>query len=122
MDRGANSHGMTFGDRPGGLTARAGWMFEREAAPAARPEPVSYVFVDGREVTGATVTLFQSLLDTERLEQASLGRYLDLLCSRAALGYGLKVDVGEPDAPIGERCRRAFESLLEVGWLRPRLR
>jgi len=47
-----------------------------------------------------------------------LGRFLDLVYSRAALTFSIALDVGDPRASVEARCRVALSSLVQHGWLR----
>ncbi|MBI3932898.1 MAG: hypothetical protein HY317_05740 [Acidobacteria bacterium] len=82
--------------------------------------PRRFVFIDGREVEAdSPVALLEALRGSEHLPPATLDRYLDLLHSRGALGFGLRLDVGAPGEAIEARCHRALGSLIAFGWVRP---
>jgi len=82
-----------------------------------------FSYLDGREVEAdSAVTLFDRLRQTEYVPPASVDRYLDLIRSRASLGFGIRVDVGETGEELEARCRRALASLLNHGWIRRRPR
>jgi hypothetical protein len=75
--------------------------------------------MDGREILACSpVEVFERLRDREHVPPAELGRYLDLLRSRGAIGFGVDLDVGLPDQGIERRCERAMASLMNHGWLR----
>jgi hypothetical protein len=77
------------------------------------------VFVDGREVAAQSPASFlEALRQGAPSAPADLGRYLDLLRSRGALGFGVALDVGRSDEQIGERCLHALSSLVSHGWVR----
>jgi hypothetical protein len=83
--------------------------------------PRTFTFHDGREVTASSpVHLFEKLKQQEYLPPAELGRYLDLLRSRAALAFGIDLDVGGHDLDIVARCQQALASLVAHGWVRLR--
>ena len=118
------SQEMTFGEQPGGLTARAGWVWDPETTGPAPAEVAGgllrYSFVDGRNVEAdSPLALFEALRNSEGLTHVPLGRYLDRVRGRGALGFGLLLDVGGPHEALEARCQRALLSLLEHGWLRP---
>ncbi len=78
-----------------------------------------FAFLDGRMVDAdSPAALFERLRQQEQVPPATLGRYLDLLQSRASLGFGIRVDVGERTEDIDARCRKALVSLVNHGWLR----
>lgn len=78
-------------------------------------------FQDGRWVDASTaVDFFEGLRRSERVPPTDLHRYLDLLKNRAAIIYGVYIDVGGPWLGIEDRCRKAMLSLLRAGWVRPR--
>jgi hypothetical protein len=77
------------------------------------------VFIDGREVAAQSPTsFFEALRQSEPNAPPDLGRYLDLLRSRGAIGFGVSFDVGRAEAAIGDRCLRALASLIRHGWVR----
>lgn len=67
---------------------------------------------------GAAVDMIEDLRRSELEGPAELNRYLDLLRSRAALLFGVDLDVGSPEAGTLERCCRTVSSLLRHGWAR----
>ena len=82
-----------------------------------------FVFIDGREVAAdSPASFFEALRHGEPNAPLDLGRYLDLLRSRGAIGFGVDLDVGAPGAAIGDRCTRALLSLMSHGWVRCRRR
>ncbi len=82
-----------------------------------------FSYLDGREVEAdSPMALFDRLRQTEYIPPATLDRYLDLIRSRASLGFGLQVDVGETGEELETRCRRALASLVNHGWIRRRPR
>jgi len=82
---------------------------------------LSFVYVDGREIEAASpLGVMQALRAGERGAPSDLGRFLDVLSTRAALRYHIAIDVGEPLEAIDARCRRALASLVKLGWLRVR--
>ena len=83
------------------------------------PQSRRFVFLDGREVEAASpLGFFEALRRTERIPPADLGRFLDLIYSRAALTFSIALDVGDPRASLDARCRAALASLVQHGWLR----
>lgn len=77
-------------------------------------------FRDGRWVDASTaVEFFDRLRRTEREPPQDLHRYLDLIKNRAAIIFGVYLDVGGPWLGIEDRCRKAMLSLLQAGWVRP---
>jgi hypothetical protein len=79
----------------------------------------AFRYIDGREVMAdSPVAFFERLMEGEYRPPESLDRYLDLIRSRAARGFGIQIDAGEPGQELGERCRRALASLLDQGWVR----
>jgi hypothetical protein len=79
-----------------------------------------FSFFDGRIVEAdSPVVLFESLRLGEHVPAVNLDRYLDLIRSRGALGYGIQFDVGERGQDMTQRCARALASLISAGWVRP---
>ncbi|HET7747199.1 MAG TPA: hypothetical protein VFM29_07845 [Vicinamibacteria bacterium] len=77
-------------------------------------------FRDGRWVEAASaLEFFDALRRTERVPPGDIHRYLDLLKSRAAIIFGVYLDVGGPWLSLEERCRKGMLSLLHAGWVRP---
>jgi hypothetical protein len=80
---------------------------------------LSFVYVDGSEIQASSpVGVFEALRAAERGAPSDLGRFLDVLSTRAGLRYHITIDVGEPLEAIDLRCRRALASLVKLGWLR----
>ncbi|PYQ50130.1 MAG: hypothetical protein DMF78_16535 [Acidobacteria bacterium] len=80
---------------------------------------LSFVYVDGREIRASSpLGVMEALRAGERGAPSDLGRFLDVLSTRAALRYHITIDVGEPLEAIDPRCRRALASLVKLGWLR----
>lgn len=78
-----------------------------------------FVYIDGREVQGSSPReVLESLRAGETAQPADLGRFLDLIYTRAALTFSISIDVGDPRANIDARCRAALASLIQHGWLR----
>jgi hypothetical protein len=80
---------------------------------------LTFVYLDGREIQGATPReVLEALRDKETAPPDDLGRFLDLIYSRAALTFSIALDVGDPRASLDVRCRAALASLVQHGWLR----
>ena len=80
---------------------------------------LTFVYLDGREIRGATPReVLEALRDGESAPPGDLGRFLDLVYTRAALTFSIALDVGDPRASLDVRCRVALTSLLQHGWLR----
>ncbi len=80
---------------------------------------LSFEYVDGREVHASSpVGVFEALRAAEPGAPSDLGRFVDVLSTRAGLRYHIGIDVGEPLEAIDLRCRRALASLVKLGWLR----
>jgi hypothetical protein len=80
---------------------------------------LTFVYLDGREIQGATPReVLEALRDAESAPPDDLGRFLDLVYSRAALTFSIALDVGDPRASVDVRCRVALTSLVQHGWLR----
>jgi hypothetical protein len=80
---------------------------------------LSFVYVDGSEIQASSPAgVFEALRAAEPGAPSSLGRFLDVLSTRAGLRYHITIDVGEPLEAIELRCRRALASLVKLGWLR----
>ena len=80
---------------------------------------LSFVYVDGREIEASSPTgVVEALRVGERGAPSDLGRFLDVLATRAALRYHITIDVGGPLEATDARCRRALASLVKLGWLR----
>jgi len=78
-----------------------------------------FAYFDGREVDAdSAASLIEGLRRLEPSPPQDLDRYLDLVRSRAALGFGIVVDVGQRGDGLEARCRRAVASLVNLGWLR----
>lgn len=101
------------------LTIHAGWLDPR-GVPAARaaggageirPAPLD---IDD----AVAVDFFADLRENEWDPPADLGRYLDLLHSRAQLIFRVDLDVGFAGESVIRRCRRALRSLMKRGWVR----
>jgi hypothetical protein len=79
----------------------------------------SFVYVDGREIEASSPAgVIEALRAAERGAPSDLGRFLDVLATRAALRYHITIDVGGPLEATDARCRRALASLVKLGWLR----
>lgn len=75
--------------------------------------------LDGQQIDAdSAVGMFEQLRAGEYLPPEDLGRYLDLLRSRACLAFGVDLDVGSAAMPLRQRCWRALISLVDSGWLR----
>ena len=80
---------------------------------------LTFAYVDGREIQGATPReVLEALRAGESAAPSDLGRFLDLIYSRAALTFSIALDVGDPRASVDVRCRVALASLIQHGWLR----
>jgi hypothetical protein len=80
---------------------------------------LTFVYLDGREIQGATPReVLEALRAGESASPSDLGRFLDLIYSRAALTFSIALDVGDPRASLDARCRAALASLVQHGWLR----
>jgi hypothetical protein len=80
---------------------------------------LSFVYVDGSQIQASTpVGVFEILRAAEPGAPSNLGRFLDVLSTRAGLRYQITIDVGGPLEAIDVRCRRALASLVKLGWLR----
>jgi hypothetical protein len=80
---------------------------------------LTFVYLDGREIRGSSPReVLQALRDGESAAPGDLGRFLDLIYSRAALTFSIALDVGDPRASVDARCRAALSSLVQHGWLR----
>ena len=80
---------------------------------------LSFVYVDGREIAASSPAgVVEALRAGERGAPSDLGRFLDVLATRAALRYHITIDVGGPLEATDARCRRALASLVKLGWLR----
>ena len=80
---------------------------------------LTFVYLDGREIQGATPReVLEALRAGESASPSDLGRFLDLVYSRAALTFSIALDVGDPRASLDARCRAALASLVQHGWLR----
>jgi hypothetical protein len=80
---------------------------------------LTFVYIDGREIQGSsTREVLESLRGGEAAPPADLGRFLDLIYTRAALTFSISIDVGDPRANVDARCRVALVSLIQHGWLR----
>jgi hypothetical protein len=80
---------------------------------------LTFVYLDGREIQGATPReVLEALRAGEPASPSDLGRFLDLVYSRAALTFSIALDVGDPRASVDARCRVALSSLVQHGWLR----
>jgi len=80
---------------------------------------LTFVYIDGREIQGSSPReVLESLRGGEATPPADLGRFLDLIYTRAALTFSISIDVGDPQANIDTRCRVALASLIQHGWLR----
>jgi hypothetical protein len=100
------------------LTVHAGWLDPR-VIPASRAASKSETTAAPLDVDDAVaVDFFMDLRDNEWDPPADLGRYLDLLRSRAMLIFGADIDVGFAGESVIRRCRRALRSLMLRGWVR----
>ena len=80
---------------------------------------LTFVYLDGREIQGATPReVLEALRAGESASPSDLGRFLDLIYSRAALTFSIALDVGDARASVDVRCRLALASLIQHGWLR----
>ena len=80
---------------------------------------LTFVYLDGREIQGASPReVLEALRAGEAASPGDLGRFLDLVYSRAALTFSIALDVGDPRADLDTRCRVALASLVQHGWLR----
>ena len=80
---------------------------------------LTFVYLDGREIRGATPReVLEALRAGESASPSDLGRFLDLIYTRAALTFSIALDVGDPGASLDVRCRAALTSLIQHGWLR----
>jgi|KBSSwiStaDraftv2_1062776.scaffolds.fasta_scaffold3598544_1 hypothetical protein len=80
---------------------------------------LTFVYLDGREIQGVTPReVLEALRAGEPGSASDLGRFLDLIYSRAALTFSIALDVGDPRASLDARCRAALASLVQHGWLR----
>jgi hypothetical protein len=78
-----------------------------------------FTWITGQQIEADSATsFFEALRQTETVPPPDLGRYLDLIRSRGALGFGVELDVGVPGTDIRTRCRRALASLMRHGWVR----
>ena len=83
------------------------------------PRTRRFVFVDGREVDAASaVGFFEALRLTDASAATDLDRYLAVLRTRAALFYGVDLDVGSPGLDLATRCQTALSALMSHGWVR----
>jgi hypothetical protein len=79
---------------------------------------LSFVYVDGTLIQASSaVGVFEVLRAAEAGAPSDLGRFLDVLSTRAGLHH-IAIDVGGPLEAIDLRCRRALASLVKLGWLR----
>ncbi len=77
-------------------------------------------FLDGRIVSASSpLVFFESLRLEESMATPDLDSYLEIIRSRGDLGFGLDLDVGRRGELLGDRCARAFASLIAAGWVRP---
>ncbi len=75
-------------------------------------------FMDGRLIQAPTaLSFFDRLRRSEIVPPPDVGRYLDLLRSRALIGLGVNLDVGTTGVNLEQRCRRALQSLARRGWV-----
>jgi hypothetical protein len=80
---------------------------------------LTFVYLDGREIRGCSPReVMEALRAGESAPPGDLGRFLDLVYSRAALTFSIALDVGDPRASLDARCRVALSSLVQHGWLR----
>jgi hypothetical protein len=80
---------------------------------------LTFVYLDGREIEGSSPReVIEALRAGESSAPEDLGRFLDLVYSRAALTFSIALDVGDARANIDARCRAALASLIQHGWLR----
>jgi hypothetical protein len=80
---------------------------------------LTFVYLDGREIQGCTPReVLEGLRAGESAAPSDLGRFPDLIYSRAALTFSIALDVGDPRASVDARCRVALSSLVQHGWLR----
>ena len=80
---------------------------------------LTFVYVDGREIEGSSPReVLEALRAGESNAPADVGRFLDLVYTRAALTFSIALDVGDPRASLEARCRVALTSLIQHGWLR----
>jgi hypothetical protein len=80
---------------------------------------LTFVYLDGREIQGSTPReILEALRAGESSSPADLGRFLDLIYSRAALTFSIALDVGDPRSSLDARCRVSLTSLVQHGWLR----
>jgi hypothetical protein len=80
---------------------------------------LTFVYVDGREIQGESPRdVLEALRAGESASPADLGRFLDLIYTRAALTFSIALDVGDPRQSLDLRCRAALASLIQHGWLR----
>ena len=80
---------------------------------------LTFVYLDGREIQGSSPReVLEALRAGEPASPGDLGRFLDLVYSRAALTFSIALDVGDPRASLDTRCRVALASLVQHGWLR----
>ena len=80
---------------------------------------LTFVYLDGREIQGTSPReVLEALRAGETASPGDLGRFLDLVYSRAALTFSIALDVGDPRASLDTRCRAALASLVQHGWLR----
>ena len=78
-----------------------------------------FTLLTGQDIDAdSAVSFFQALRLTETVPPPDLPRYLDLIRSRGALGFGVDLDVGIPGTDISARCRQALASLIRHGWVR----
>ena len=80
---------------------------------------LTFVYLDGREIQGTTPReVLEALRAGESASPIDLGRFLDLVYTRAALTFSIALDVGVPGGSLDVRCRAALASLIQHGWLR----
>jgi hypothetical protein len=78
-----------------------------------------FTLITGQDIEADSAhAFFEALRLTETIPPPDLARYLDLIRSRGALGFGVELDVGVPGTDIRTRCRRALASLMRHGWVR----
>jgi hypothetical protein len=78
-----------------------------------------FTWITGKDVEAdSAVSFFEALRTTETVPTPDLARFLDLIRSRGALGFGVDLDVGVPGTDVATRCRRALASLILHGWVR----
>ena len=83
------------------------------------PRTLSFVYLDGRDIEASTPCgVIEALRAGEPNAPLDLDRYLDFLCRRGAVMFGVALDVGIAESGLEVRCRRALSSLLQNGWLR----